>query len=79
MLDIIPNPATSITVLSVKGISGLTTVTITDISGKTIISDKVKCDGTLEKTVDVSTMAKGAYFVHVSNDKTSIVQKLIVQ
>ncbi len=79
VLDIIPNPATSITVLSVKGISGLTTVTITDISGKTIISDKVKCDGTLEKTVDVSTMAKGAYFVHVSNDKTSIVQKLIVQ
>ena len=79
VLDIIPNPATSTTVLSVKGISGLTTVTITDISGKTIISDKVKCDGTLEKTVDVSTMAKGAYFVHVSNDKTSIVQKLIVQ
>ena len=79
VLDIIPNPATSTTVLSVKGISGLTTVTITDISGKTIVADKVKCDGALEKTVDVSQFAKGAYFVHVSNDQTSIVQKLIVQ
>lgn len=79
VLDIIPNPATSTTVLSVKGISGLTTVTITDISGKTIVSDKVKCDGTLEKAVDVSQFAKGAYFVHVSNDKVNVVQKLIVQ
>lgn len=78
-LSIVPNPATQTTVISAQGISGLASVVITDISGRTIVYDKIKCSGTLEKAIDVSQFAKGTYFVHVSNDKNSIVQKLIVQ
>ena len=78
-MNIVPNPATKTTLISAEGIDGKTMITITDVSGKTISTETVTCNGTLEKTVDVSTMAKGTYFVHVSNDKVNVVQTLIVQ
>jgi len=77
-MNIVPNPATETALISAEGIDGKTTITITDISGKTVSAETITCNGTLEKTVDVSTMAKGTYFVHVTNDKVNVVQKLIV-
>ena len=78
-LKIIPNPATKATVISAQGINGKATLTITDISGKTIYDDSFNCNGTLEKSVDVSRFAKGTYFVHVANETVNVVQKLIIQ
>ena len=78
-MSIIPNPANKTSVITAQGIDGKTVITITAVSGKTVSKEKVTCNGLLEKTIDVSQMAKGTYFVHVSNDKVNVVQKLIVQ
>lgn len=78
-IDIIPNPATKTTLVSAYGIVGKATLTITDISGKTIATYSMDCNGVLQKTIDVSDFAKGTYFVHVADDKASVVQKLVVQ
>lgn len=78
-LRIIPNPAAKTTTIYIDGIEGKTVLCITDVSGKAVLRENVASDGSLEKTVDVSQFAKGTYFVHVANEKTNIVQKLIVQ
>ncbi|MCB9064583.1 MAG: T9SS type A sorting domain-containing protein, partial [Chitinophagales bacterium] len=51
--------------------------TITDISGKKVMTTTVKMNG---KTVlDVSSLHTGFYMMNVSSDKGSNTQKLIIQ
>lgn len=71
-----PNPATSNVQLSIEGVSGMVNYSLIDMSGRTISSDRINAENA--KTIDVSNLAKGAYFVRITNDKMSKVEKLIV-
>lgn len=78
-MTVTPNPATYSAHIAVEGISGETVFTVTDANGKVRLHETVTCNGTLDRKLDVSGFAKGAYFIHLTNEKTSIVEKLIVQ
>ena len=66
-----PNPATD--AVTIVGVSQAT-VTINDLTGRTIAVHNV-AEG--NRTIDVSNLAAGAYFLHITSDGISAVRKLI--
>lgn len=72
-----PNPATSNVNVSLKGVSGNVNMSLIDMSGRVITTSTFNAEnGT---NINVSNLAKGAYFVRITNDKFSKVEKLIVR
>ncbi len=71
-----PNPASTTVTIAVRGISGTATVTLVDLNGRTCGSWKAE-DGQL--VVDLGGMARGAYFVRVTGENTSVVRKLVLR
>ena len=68
-----PNPAT--TSVTIVGVSQAT-VTISDLTGRTISIHNVAENN---NTIDVSNLAAGAYFLHITSDGISAVRKLIIK
>ncbi len=76
-LGLQPNPATSNVRLNVQGVSGVLNCSIIDMSGRVIYNAEINAG---EPTnIDLSGVAAGAYFVRITNDKFSKVEKLIVR
>ena len=76
-LGLQPNPATSNVRLNVQGVSGVLNCSIIDMSGRVIYNANINAG---EPTnIDLSGVAAGAYFVRITNDKFSKVEKRIVR
>ena len=76
---IYPNPANTEATITVEGISGKVEFVVADMNGRMIVTETITCEGSLEKSIDVSNLAKGAYFVHIYNDNFNTTRKLIVK
>ena len=76
---IYPNPANTEATISVEGINGKVEFAVADMNGRMIVTETINCEGQLVKTIDVSNLAKGAYFVHIYNDNFNTTRKLIVK
>ncbi len=72
-----PNPATAQTQLTVEGINGEISLSLVDMSGRVIAEEVI--DANEVKTINVSGLAKGTYFVRLTNSNFSKVEKLIVR
>lgn len=76
-LKLQPNPASSNVQVSLKGVSGNVNMSVIDMSGRVVSTTQFNAEnGT---NINVSNLAKGAYFVRITNDKFSKVEKLIVR
>ncbi|MCR5192762.1 MAG: T9SS type A sorting domain-containing protein, partial [Bacteroidales bacterium] len=78
-LSIFPNPTSNVTTISVNGVNGDVSITIVDMNGRTVLRDSMECEGGCTKSIEVSGLAQGAYFVRVSGDSLNMVKKLIVK
>ena len=78
-LSIYPNPTTSATTIALSGVNGEVTITIVDMNGRVVMSDSMSCEGDCTKTMEVSGLAQGAYFVRISGESTNMVKKLVVK
>ena len=78
-VSIYPNPANTEATISVEGINGKVEFVVADMNGRMIVSETINCEGQLVKTIDVSNLAKGAYFVHIYNNNFNTTRKLIVK
>ena len=72
-----PNPATTNVHISLNGVSGNVNMSIIDMSGRVISNTQFNAENGTD--VNVSNLAKGAYFVRITNDGFSKVEKLIVR
>ena len=75
-LSIYPNPASTMVTLSVSEQMAGSTVNIVDVNGRVVMSEVLNAQ-TL--TMNLSDMAKGAYFVRITGEETTVVRKLIVE
>ena len=75
-LSIYPNPASTMVTLSVSEQMAGSTVNIVDVNGRVVMSEVLNAQ-TL--TMNLSDLAKGAYFVRITGEETTIVRKLIVE
>jgi fimbrial isopeptide formation D2 family protein len=75
-----PNPATSeVTILMGEYGGSISNITIFDMLGKNIISDKPVA-GTASETIDLSGVSSGMYFLEVtSGNNSKTVKKLLIQ
>ena len=76
-VSVMPNPATDM--VTVSGIKTGTVVTLVDINGRTLISNKLSDTDSQVLTLDVSALTSGVYFVHISDGAATAVRKLIVK
>jgi hypothetical protein len=65
-----PNPAT--TTLTIDGFSNASTAEVYDLSGKLLLSKQLNAN-----QFDISSLAKGLYFIKLSTDKGSMVKKFV--
>jgi uncharacterized protein YutD len=78
--SILPNPASSYFTVNIKAVEGSekSTVRLTDISGKTILLKNLQNAG--QHKIDFNSNVKpGIYIVTISNNKSTVSQKLVVQ
>ena len=72
-----PNPATSMVRISLKNVSGNVNMSLIDMSGRVVTTSQFNAEnGT---TINVSNLAKGAYFVRITNNYFTKIEKLIVR
>ncbi len=76
-LGLKPNPATNSVTLNMRGVEGMVNCSIIDMSGRVVYNRTINAESA--QTIDLSNVAAGAYFVRVTNDKFSKVEKLIVR
>ncbi len=72
-----PNPATSQVSLDVRGVTGMVNCSIIDMSGRVVYNSQINAENT--NTIDLRNVPAGAYFVRITNDTFSKVEKLIVR
>ena len=72
-VSLFPNPATSTFTVSA---TGMKEATVIDLNGRTVMTQSA-ADGTA--TFDVSTLAKGTYFVRIVGEQATAVRKLVVK
>ena len=73
LINLYPNPAS--TTVTIDGIVSEVLVTIVDMNGRTVYSEKTVSN----LTIDLAGMAKGAYFVRIMGENTTAIRKLIVK
>ena len=76
-MNLQPNPATSQVSLNIEGVNGTVNCTLIDMSGRVVYNQNINAESA--NTISLSNLAKGAYFVRITNDKFSKVEKLIVR
>ena len=79
-LAVFPNPSNGkITLELEKVINDNYKVEIKNIIGKRVYSFEKHISGFYQKMIDISSFAKGVYFLEVSNSQTRILKKLVVE
>lgn len=76
-LGLAPNPATSQVRVNVTGVTGKVNCNILDMSGRVIYSADFNAEN--EQTINLNGVPAGAYFVRVTGDTFSKVERLIVR
>ena len=76
-LSLAPNPATSSVKLNIAGVSGMVNCSIIDMSGRVVYNANVNAEA--ETNINVSSLPAGAYFVRVTNNTFSKIEKLIIK
>ena len=76
-LGLAPNPATSQVRVNISGVTGKVNCNILDMSGRVIYNADFNAEN--EQTINLNGVPAGAYFVRVTGDTFSKVERLIVR
>ncbi|MBQ8702964.1 MAG: fibronectin type III domain-containing protein [Bacteroidales bacterium] len=68
-----PNPASA--AVTIRGIEGESTVTVVDLNGREVY----RANANNSLTIDLAGFAKGAYFVRITGERTTVIRKLVVK
>jgi hypothetical protein len=78
MLTVFPNPASQSMTIHFPSYKNQIHYSISDVSGKKLLDEKIISSGVTEAKADVSHLAPGLYFLEVNADENRIVKKLVV-
>lgn len=76
-MNLQPNPATNNVVLNIEGVEGMVDFALIDMSGRVVRSNKINAEQA--QNINLNGLAKGAYFVRITNSNMTKVEKLIVR
>ena len=52
---------------------------VLDMNGRVVMNDSMECDGEAVKSLNIESLAQGAYFVRIYGEDFNSIQKLIVR
>jgi hypothetical protein len=79
-VQVMPNPATDdLTVRFNNSSEQRTTISLTDISGRTVHTEEGEYMGDIRRNIDVSNLAPGVYMLSVSTSAWSKVERVVVK
>ncbi|TSJ45405.1 Omp28-related outer membrane protein [Fluviicola chungangensis] len=78
-MEVFPNPASDVVNVNFEGQGGDYTVSIIDLSGRTVASKVVTGAGATSVAVPVTGLVSGNYLVSIANETGSYTQKLMVK
>ncbi len=80
-LNVYPNPTNGlVTISSENTVSSHLTIQVMNIEGSKIVNEQSGAvNGAIHKTIDLSSYAKGIYFIRVITDKATIIKKVSLQ
>jgi hypothetical protein len=79
-LTLAPNPASGIFQLNYSASrAGTVTLNILNAKGQLLSSEKIKTEGEIHRTLDLSTYAKGVYFIELVNGEAREVKRVVLQ
>ena len=73
-----PNPSSGNVWVSLSGVSGRVDVKVVDVTGHTIMTRHVACNGTSESVLALTGFETGVYFIQVVGNGMNEIRKLIV-
>jgi len=74
-----PNPNKGSFTVAVSGVSGDIYVNVNSTVGQPVYSTTTTSEGSVEKLIDLSGIAKGVYFVTVTTDLKSWTEKIVIE
>lgn len=78
-ISIFPNPNNGNFTIESKNKFNNESLTVLDFSGRTVLSQKLT-NGLSKEKISLSNLAKGVYFVHLSNNENKVfVEKIVIQ
>jgi|GEM_PF-473713 len=77
-VKIFPNPATGTLHILWTAVDNNKHISVTDITGRELISTNAD-NATAQKDLDISSLAKGVYIVHITSANMDTTQKLVVE
>jgi hypothetical protein len=78
-LGIYPNPTKGKFTMEISGFTGELAMNIVDLSGKTVFTQQLNVTAGFIRKFDVSTLAKGVYYIKLISDDGVKIEKLIIQ
>ena len=79
--QVYPNPTTNNLTMELSGFTGRTIYTVCDITGRSMFSmtNIVQCSGRIIKSLDVSALPAGTYFLNVQSEKETTTRRFVVE
>lgn len=74
-----PNPASGSATVVVVGAEGRVAIEVVDVNGRRVAGEVLECAADCSKQMDVSGLARGAYFVRIVTTQATVIRKLMVQ
>lgn len=79
-LAVHPNPATNQLTIQLNGKAGNAAFYLLNYQGQVVYSNEnVDVDGVYQQQLDLSTYAKGIYYIRLNSGNTTIVKKVVIQ
>lgn len=78
-VKVYPNPATDNFNISMNGFVGAVQMEIVDVTGKVVYTENLDITNHFVKSMDVTTLAKGIYYIKLTTTKHSQMHKIVVQ
>jgi hypothetical protein len=77
-VTVYPNPANGVVNVLMDVTETRSTITIADLSGRTLLTHNVEGTGFISTPIDLSSFNTGIYFISVNNGNSRSVQKVVV-
>lgn len=80
-ISITPNPANDRLTIKMDDTwsKGSVTITIMDAQGKVVFNMESQMNGEFSDTIDVASLPSGPYYIHISNERQSQTEKIVIK
>jgi len=79
-LELFPNPATDVVNIGIAGITEPLQMKLMNVEGQAVYREQIsKGTTTITRSIDVSKLPAGVYYIRIEGEKTNKVEKIVIE